>query len=273
VQDVQDSHRLEEVIALRAEVERLRARLAEAEERADRAQAEQQELVYVASHDLTEPLRMVRSYLQLLERRLGDQLDERGREFVYYAVDGADRMGALIEDLLRYSRAGGSDLRREPVACDEVLEGVLRGLARLIAAEHADVRADGPLPTVLADPVQLGQLLQNLVANAVKFHRPGAGAHVVVRAQRDEDACAWRISVADDGVGVPAGGEERIFRVFQRLHSREEVEGNGIGLAICRRIVERHGGTIGVRPTPGGGATFTFTLPDAGAADPAEADA
>jgi light-regulated signal transduction histidine kinase (bacteriophytochrome) len=244
------------------EATRLRAELADTREQLERLAAEHEELVYVASHDLTEPLRMVRSYLQLLEQRLGEDLDERSREFVRYAVDGADRMGALIDDLLRYSRAGGTELRFADVDAAEVLDGVLRGLGRLADDTGARVVVDGRLPVVAADPVQLGQLLQNLLANAMKFHRPGAAPTVRVGAHRDADDEAWVFTVADDGIGVPHDARERIFRVFQRLHTRDEVPGNGIGLAICRRIVERRGGAIDVVETPGGGATFRFTIPD-----------
>lgn len=236
-------------------VDALRARVAVLE-------ADLQELVYVASHDLTEPLRMVTSYLGLLERRYGSQLDETAGEFIHYAVDGAARMRALLDDLLRYSRAGGLDPARAPVDVDEVLAGELRSLGPAITDAGATVVVEGPMPVIDADPVQLGQLLQNLIANAVKFHAPGRPSRVVVRATRDEPGAAWLLSVSDDGIGIEPRQQERIFQVFQRLHAQEEYEGTGIGLAICRRIAERLGGTIDVVSAPGAGSTFTVSIPD-----------
>ncbi len=236
-------------------VEALRARVVALE-------ADLQELVYVASHDLTEPLRMVTSYLGLLERRYADQLDDTAGEFIHYAVDGAARMRALLDDLLRYSRAGGLDRARGPVDVDEVLAGELRSLGPAIRDAGATVVVDGRMPVLEADAVQLGQLLQNLIANAVKFHEDGRPSRVIVRAARDEAAGAWLLSVSDDGIGIEPRQQERIFQVFQRLHSQDEYGGTGIGLAICRRIAERLGGSISVVSTPGEGSTFTVAVPD-----------
>jgi light-regulated signal transduction histidine kinase (bacteriophytochrome) len=236
-------------------VDALRARVAALE-------ADMQELVYVASHDLTEPLRMVTSYLGLLERRYGDELDDTARDFIGYAVDGAERMRALLDDLLRYSRAGGVEPARAPVDIAVVLEGVLRSLEPAIAEAGAEVTVRGPLPVLAADPVQVGQLLQNLIANAVKFHPPERGNHVVVSAERAEVAGSWRLTVADDGIGIAPRQQERIFQVFQRLHAREEFAGTGIGLAICRRIADRLGGVVLVRSAPGEGSAFTVVIPD-----------
>lgn len=225
-------------------------------------EADLQELVHVASHDLTEPLRMVTSYLGLLERRYGDQLDGTAHEFIGYAVDGAERMRALLDDLLRYSRTGGRTLELEPVDVGEVLAGELRSLGVMIEQAAASVVVEGELPTVEGDLVQLGQVLQNLVSNAVKFHRPGERPSVVVSAQRDHAGQAWVLQVADDGIGIAPRDQERIFGVFQRLHAREEYAGTGIGLALCRRIVERHGGRIDVVSAIGEGTAFRVVLPD-----------
>jgi len=238
----------------------LRARVAALE-------AEVQELFYVASHDLNEPLRMVTSYLGLLERRYGSALDDTAKEFIHYAVDGAERMRALLDDLLHYSRAGGEEPVREPVAVAEVLDGVLRSLEPAIVEAGATVVPE-PLPVVQADAVLLGQLLQNLIANAVKFHAPGAGNRVTVGARRDGHDAGWLLSISDDGIGIDRGQQERIFQVFQRLHARETFEGTGIGLAICRRIAERLGGSIAVESAPGEGTTFTVAIPDAAEAAP-----
>jgi len=234
----------------------LRARVAALE-------GEVQELFYVASPDLNEPLRMVTSYLGLLERRYGSALDDTAKEFIHYAVDGAERMRALLDDLLHYSRAGGEETAREPVALAEVLDGVLQSLKNAIVEAGATVVVPEPLPVVQADAVLLGQLLQNLIANAVKFHAPGAGNRVTVSARRDAQDTGWLLSIADDGIGIDRRQQERIFQVFQRLHAREKFEGTGIGLAICRRIAERLGGSIAVESAPGEGTTFTVVIPDA----------
>ncbi len=238
------------------------AALADAREAAQRTEQELQEIAYVASHDLTEPLRMVTSYLQLLERRAGEQLDERSREFMFFAVDGAERMKALIDDLLRYSRIGTTGLAAAPVALDELLVQVLRDLEPAIGDAGATIHVQGALPPVTADRVKLGQLLQNLVANAVKFHPPGRGNTVVVTAQRSPEDDGVTITVSDDGIGVDPGQAGRIWRVFQRLHNREEYAGNGIGLSICRRIADRHGGWIRMEPAGSAGCAFTAFFPD-----------
>ena len=205
---------------------------------------------------------MVRSYLVLLERRYGAELDDPARELIHHAADGVQRMRALLDDLLRYSHAGGQQPARGPVGVRAVLAGVLRSLEPAIADTGATVVVDGPLPTVDADAVQLGQVLQNLVANAVKFHPPGVGTHVVIRAVRHEEPGAWSLEVQDDGIGIDPGQHERIFQVFQRLQPREEYPGTGIGLAICRRIAERMGGRVELDSAPGRGSTFRLVVPD-----------
>jgi light-regulated signal transduction histidine kinase (bacteriophytochrome) len=227
-----------------------------------RTEEEFQELVYVASHDLTEPLRMVTSYLQLLDRRAGPDLDERSREFMYYAIDGAERMKALLEDLLRYARVGSADLAATEVDLEALIVEVLRDLGPAIAEAEATVRVDSPLPVVLVDRSQFRQLLQNLISNAVKFRRAERGNTVTVAVRSVPGGGRWELAVTDDGIGVQTDRTERIWRAFQRLHAREEYPGTGIGLAICRRIAERHGGRIWVTPAPGGGSVFHVTFRD-----------
>jgi PAS domain S-box-containing protein len=234
----------EEALALRA------AELA-------RSNAELAQFAYVASHDLQEPLRMVASYTQLLAKRYGDKLDADARDFIGYAVDGATRMQALITDLLNYSRVGTHGKAFQPVNCEAVLEQVLSVL-KLAVNESGAVVSHDPLPTVMGDEMQLSQLFQNLVANALKF-RCEAPPQVHVSAKRHEQA--WQFSIRDNGIGIAPDYSERIFMIFQRLHSRSEYPGTGIGLAICKKIVERHGGRIWVKSQPGTGSTFFFTIP------------
>ncbi|MCW2997068.1 MAG: integral rane sensor signal transduction histidine kinase [Solirubrobacterales bacterium] len=236
--------------------------LQDAQDAAQRTEEELHEIAYMASHDLTEPLRMVTSYLQLLDRRAADALDERSREFMFYAVDGAERMKALIDDLLRYSRVGTVGLQTSVVHLDTLLVEVLRDLEPAVADTAATVRTDGELPAILGDRVQLGQLLQNLVANAVKFHPRDRGNTVGIATDRCADGTGWELTVTDDGIGVDPAQAARIWRVFQRLHNREEYAGNGIGLSICRRIAERHGGRIWLTAPASGGSTFHVFLPD-----------
>jgi PAS domain S-box-containing protein len=234
--------------------EELAARTGELE----RSNAELEQFAYVASHDLQEPLRMVASYTQLLARRYRGRLDEDAEEFIGYAVDGVTRMQALINDLLAYSRVGTRGGAFEPVDTGAVLDRVLASLGPAMEDAGATV-THGPLPTVRGDAVQLGQLLQNLVGNAVKF-RGDAPPRVHVSAERGPGE--WVFSVADNGIGIDPEYAERIFVIFQRLHTRAEYPGTGIGLAICKKIVERHGGRIWPEPAPGGGTVFRFTLAD-----------
>jgi PAS domain S-box-containing protein len=222
----------------------------------ERSNAELAQFAYVASHDLSEPLRMVSSYLQLLRRRYHGQIDEDADEFIDFAVSGANRMRALIEDLLAYSRAGRGEEPR-PVDTGLVVADVLSSLAAAITDARAEVHV-GPMPAVLGDRVAMAQLFQNLVANALKFRR-GTGARVWVAAERD--GSFWRFTVADDGIGIEPRHRERVFRMFQRLHDRDSFDGTGIGLAICRKIVERQGGQIWTTDRDGGGTEFHFTLP------------
>ena len=223
-----------------------------------RSNAELEQFAYVASHDLQEPLRMVASYTQLLAKRYQDKLDADARDFIAYAVDGATRMQALIADLLNYSRIGTRGKPFRPSSCEAVLERVLASLKLATNESGATVSHDS-LPTVLGDDVQLGQLFQNLLVNAIKF-RTEAPPRIHLSAERNGKV--WTFSVRDNGIGIAAEYAERIFMIFQRLHSKNEYPGTGIGLAVCKKIVERHGGRIWVQSQPGSGATFFFTIPD-----------
>jgi PAS domain S-box-containing protein len=224
-----------------------------------RSNRELEQFTYIASHDLQEPLRMVGSYTQLLEQRYASQLDDDAREFLRYAQEGASRMRDLINALLAYSRLDTQvqDFRR--ISMDQVLTLSVANLRESISSTNAEVTR-GPMPEVDGDPVQLGQVLQNLIGNSLKFHGPEP-PHVWVEAERRGPE--WRFSVRDDGIGILPEYQERIFIMFQRLHSREEYPGTGIGLAVCKKVVERHGGKLWVESTgrPGEGTSFFFTLP------------
>ena len=216
-----------------------------------------EQFAYAASHDLQEPLRMVSSYLQLIERRYADVLDDDGVEFLEYAVDGAERMSAMIDALLAYSRIETQGNELEPVDLDAVFEDVREDLMLRIDEQDADVTT-APLPAVCGDANQLRQVFQNLLSNALEYSgdRPPQ-----VHVSADRDGNDWIISVHDEGIGMDPDETDRIFEVFQRLHSYDEHPGTGIGLALCRRIIERHGGDIWVETEPGEGTTFSMTLP------------
>jgi PAS domain S-box-containing protein len=223
----------------------------------NRSNEELGQFAYIASHDLQEPLRMVASYTQLLSRRYKGKLDADADEFIDFAVDGASRMQRLIQDLLTFSRVGSRGEALIPTSSDDALEQALTNLRGAIEDSGAQVTHD-PLPTVLADEMQLTQLFQNLVGNAIKYRNPGL-PKVHIAAARNGDK-KWNFSVQDNGLGIEPEYFERIFGMFQRLHKREEFDGTGIGLAICKKIVERHGSTISVESTPGQGSTFRFAL-------------
>ena len=231
-----------------------------------RSNTELEQFAYVASHDLQEPLRMVASYTQLLARRYRSKLDQDADEFISFAVDGARRMQELINDLLAYSRVGTRALQLERVDANRVVDEVVRDLAPAIADSGGSVTRD-ELPSLQADPTQLRQLFQNLIANGIKFRRPRQEPRVHVSAARD--GRRWVFGVHDNGIGIEPQYVERIFVLFQRLHTRDEYPGTGIGLAICKKIVERHGGAMWVESEPGHGTTFGFSLPaDRGPAEP-----
>jgi light-regulated signal transduction histidine kinase (bacteriophytochrome) len=235
----------------------LEARVDQRTAELQRSNDQLQQFAYVASHDLQEPLRAVSTYVQILADRYHSRLDSQADEFIHYAVDGAMRMQELIRDLLDYSRVQTREQELTETNCEELVAGVIENLYLSIADSMAVVTADS-LPVVLADRAQLRQLFQNLVINALKFCGPDPPRiHIAARQNEHE----WVFSVRDNGIGLDPRHAERIFVIFQRLHTRREYPGTGIGLAICKRIVERHGGRIWVESEPGKGATFYFTLP------------
>ena len=226
----------------------------------ERSNAELEQFAYIISHDLQEPLRMVASYTQLLEKRYKGSLDADADDFIAYAVDGAKRMQNLIQGLLSYSRVGTRGKPFEPTECESVFEQALANLKLTIDESGAGVTHD-PLPRVMADETQLIQLFQNLLANAIKF-RVEEQPRIHVSAKEDSNERLF--SVSDNGIGINPEYFDRIFVIFQRLHGREEYPGTGIGLSVCKRIVERHGGRIWVESQPGEGSTFHFAIPKGG---------
>lgn len=223
-----------------------------------RSNADLEQFAYVASHDLQEPLRMVSSYMQLLSERYENQLDETGQRYIHYAVDGATRMQSLVRDLLSFSRVGSRERQMVPVDLNRVLERTLATL-ELAIKDCGAVVSSGELPHVTGDEAQLSQLLQNLIGNAVKFH---GSTQPEVRIAAERRPGEWLFRVADNGVGFDAKYAERVFVIFKRLHSREDYPGTGIGLAISKKIVERHGGHIWAESEVGRGTTILFTLPE-----------
>ncbi len=235
----------------------LERELMERQKKLVRSNAELEQFAYVASHDLQEPLRMVASYVQLLAQRYRGRLDADADEFIQFAVDGATRMKTLISDLLAYSRVGTHGKPPQKVELDSALGQALSNLTIAVQEARAEITNDR-LPVVTGDELQLTELFQNLIGNALKFRRDGSAAvHIGAERRADE----WVISVRDNGIGIDPQYKERIFVIFQRLHGRDEYPGTGIGLAICQKIVTRHGGRIWVESKPGEGATFRFTIP------------
>jgi len=223
-----------------------------------RSNKELEQFAYIASHDLQEPLRAVEGFVGRLRDRYEDVLDERGKQYVRFAVEGARRMSQLVSSLLEYSRVQNQGLQAAPTPLNEVFDQAVASSAACIVESGATVTRD-ELPTVMGDAVQMRQLLQNLIGNAVKFRRAGVRPEVRVSARREERE--WVLCVRDNGIGIPGDQVERIFLIFQRLHGQEEYPGAGIGLAICKKIVERHGGRIRVESTVNEGSRFLFTIP------------
>jgi PAS domain S-box-containing protein len=226
----------------------------------ERSNADLSQFAYVASHDLSEPLRMVSSYVQLLADRYSGQLDADADEFISYAVDGAARMKVLIDDLLTYSKAGRVAPVHRSVDCAAVMRGVMSDLSSVVSDADATV-VIGELPVLTSDPGLLTQVFQNLLANALKFVSPGVSPVVTVTAEHG--GSEWQFTVKDNGIGIADEHRERIFMMFKRLHARSEYPGTGIGLALCQKIVSRLEGRLWVESEPGCGATFHFTVPDA----------
>lgn len=223
-----------------------------------RSNADLSQFAYLASHDLQEPLRMVASYMGLLARRYEGQLDEAAHKYICFAIDGAARMQTLINDLLSYSRAGTQAIEKKRISSEAVLEAALQNLELAIKESGALIKHDH-LPVIEADETKLIQVLQNLVGNAIKFRKPGARPEIFISARNTSSD--WIFQVADNGIGFDSKYTERIFQVFQRLHGMGAYPGNGIGLAICRRIVEHHGGRLWAESEPGLGSKFFFSLP------------
>jgi light-regulated signal transduction histidine kinase (bacteriophytochrome) len=224
-----------------------------------RSNAELEQFAYVASHDLQEPLRMIASYVQLLEQRYEGQIDAQADKYIRYVVEGTRRMHALVHGLLEYSRAGRRELRSETVSAEVAFGEAIANLDRAIAEAGAVVTRDAELPEVSADLQELVQVFQNLIGNAIKFRRAGARPVVHVSAERGEHECSF--AVKDDGIGIDPKHFDRIFAIFQRVGEGVKYPGTGLGLAIAKKAVERHGGRIWVESAPGQGATFHFTLP------------
>jgi len=222
-----------------------------------RSNAELEQFAYVASHDLQEPLRMIANYTQLLAERYRGKLDAQADKYIGYSVDGALRMQALIQDLLRFSRVGRAEIEPRTTDCRAVVKQASRNLQAAIEESGAVVNYKG-LATIMADPAQLTQVFQNLIANAIKFR--GAD-HPVVQVSAKKKETEWIFAVSDNGIGIPADHWQDIFVIFRRLHTREEYTGNGIGLSICKKIIERHGGRIWIEAQATPGSCFKFTLP------------
>jgi PAS domain S-box-containing protein len=222
-----------------------------------RSNAELEQFAYISSHDLQEPLRMIASYLQLLQRKYQGRLDEKADKYIYFAVDGASRMQNLINDLLEFSRVTTKAREFEPTDCKSLLDQVVSDLEVSIKENEARI-SYGTLPVVMADSMQLAQVFQNLISNAIKF-RSEKVPEIKISAEKKEDE--WLFSIQDNGIGIDPRFSERIFEVFKRLHKKEEYPGTGIGLSICKKIVERHGGNICVESESGKGSIFYFNLP------------
>jgi PAS domain S-box-containing protein len=248
VRDITESRRLEEALKLHAE------KLA-------RSNAELERFAYVASHDLQEPLRMVASFTQLLGKRYSGKLDETADRYIEYAVDGARRMQQLIVDLLAYSRVNSKDLDLRQAECEEVMRDAMRNLQVVIDERGAVIDWD-TLPTIRVDQGQFTQLFQNLLGNAIKFTPSGERPRIHISAA--DTGAEWVLSVQDNGIGIEPRHADRVFEIFQRLHTRTDYPGTGIGLAVCKKVVERHGGKIWVESQPGTGSTFRFTVPKQG---------
>ncbi|NUB91306.1 MEDS domain-containing protein [Haloterrigena sp. SYSU A121-1] len=242
-------------------LEKSNERLEKSNERLEKSNERLEQFAYAASHDLQEPLRMVSSYLQLLENRYADELDDDADEFLAFAVDGAERMRDMIDGLLKYSRVETQGEPLEPVDLEAVVDDVLDDLRVRIEETNAEITTE-QLPSVEGDAGQLRQLFQNLVQNAMEYSGDEP-PRIHIEAEPARRGREWRISVRDEGIGIGTADQDRIFEIFQRLHSREDHAGTGIGLALCQRIVERHGGDISVESTLGDGATFSVTLPAA----------
>jgi signal transduction histidine kinase len=254
------AHRRDEIGSLSRAMTTMVRTLVQKSDELKRSNADLEQFAYVASHDLQEPLRMVSGFTGLLKRRYAGKLDADADEYIEFAVSGANRMQALINDLLSYSRVGREEVAGKPVDTQLVLDQALANLQTAIEERSALVSC-GPLPTVWANHGMLVRLFQNLIGNALKFCK---AERPIVRIQAEARGADWVFSVADNGIGIDPQYKDRIFLIFQRLHKQSEYPGTGIGLAVCKRIVERNGGRIWLESEPGKGTTFFFTLPATG---------
>jgi PAS domain S-box-containing protein len=227
--------------------------------RLERSNADLEQFAYIASHDLSEPLRAVAGMVQLLQRRYQDRLDDDADEFIGFAVEGCARMKLMIDDLLAYARAGSDGLKLANVSLNLVIDYALRSLSSEIESTGAVVDV-GELPTLRVDQIKLTQVIQNILSNALKFRSTDRALEIQVRARREEDK-DWRIEISDNGIGVEPEYRTKVFRMFQRLHTRDTFPGTGIGLAIAERIIIAHGGVIGLEESAQGGVTVWFTIP------------
>ena len=241
----------------REERKRAQEFLAQKVEELARSNRDLEQFAYVASHDLQEPLRMVSAYTQLLAERYRGKLDDQADKYINYAVDGAIRMQSLIQDLLAFSRVGRQGTAVKDTDCNEIVERAMENL-RAAILESAAVVTHGPLPRLMANASQLQQVFQNLIGNALKFK---GSQPPIIHISASKEGTEWIFAVADNGIGISAEYAESVFIIFNRLHTRTEYPGNGIGLAICKKIVEWHGGKIQALPREGGGTIFSFTLP------------
>jgi PAS domain S-box-containing protein len=228
---------------------------------------ELEQMAYVASHDLQEPLRSITSYVQLLQRRYKDKLDEEANEFITYTVDGAERMRSLIQDLLTYSRIGAYNKKIELVDCGRTINIAIRNMLHTIREKKAEIQVSPGMPQLLANEFEMLELFQNLISNGIKFNDKTPVLSISVEPVtsgpdkgREENITGWKFAVKDNGIGIKPEYRDRIFRIFQRLHPRDHYSGTGIGLAICKKVVEKYGGKIWVDSVPGEGSTFYFTL-------------
>jgi two-component system, sensor histidine kinase and response regulator len=249
--------RLPESVRQAIREKRLREEHKQAQEELARSNQDLEQFAYVASHDLQEPLRMVATYTQLLAERYRGRLDDNADKYIHYAVDGALRMQALVQDLLTFSRIGRQGTDLQSTDCNVVVETAVKNLRTVVDESKARVTHDS-LPTVIADGSQLLQVFQNLIGNALKFRGPDPPAIHVGASKKGRE---WVFSVADNGIGIAPEFAEQIFVIFKRLHTRAEYPGSGIGLSICKKIIERQGGRIWVESRAGQGSTFKFTLP------------
>jgi signal transduction histidine kinase len=241
-----------------------RSQLAEQALELQRSNAELEQFAYVASHDLQEPLRKVAAFCQLIEKRYGDKLDERGTEYIAFAVDGAKRMQVLINDLLTFSRVGRLNPMRVDVDLGATLDDAIANLDTAIADSGAEIVRQGqPLPRIAGDPTLLTMVWQNLIGNAVKFQRDGVTPRIVIDCEQNpqEPDGPWLLTVTDNGIGIPEEFSDKVFVIFQRLHGRDVYTGTGIGLALCKKIIEHHGGSIWIDNSFTGGTRFRFTIP------------